>query len=211
MRAFAGHAGMPVLRGKPPFGGHILSHDFVEAALIRRGGWSVYMLPALPGSYEEGPPSLIDLAIRDRRWCQGNLQHSRVMFARGLKWSTRQHFATGIFAYVASPLWLMQLVVGLLLVLQTRFVRPEYFTREFSLYPAWPRFDAERALSLFILTMAVLLVPVVNGKAVFDCTPTADTNRLYEPLGSPAGVVKSAVSTALPLLGIMLLKLKVRQ
>ena len=163
LAAFAGHAGLPSLPGKPPFGGHILSHDFVEAALIRRGGWSVSMLPDLEGSYEEGPPSLIDLAVRDRRWCQGNLQHARVILARGLKWSSRQHFATGIAAYVASPLWLMQLIVGLLLVLQTRFVRPEYFTREFSLYPAWPRFDAERALSLFILTMAVLLVPKALG------------------------------------------------
>ncbi|MFI5015934.1 MAG: glucans biosynthesis glucosyltransferase MdoH, partial [Hyphomicrobiales bacterium] len=163
MRAFAGHAGLPNLPGKPPFGGHILSHDFVEAALIRRGGWSVFMLPDLEGSYEEGPPSLIDLAVRDRRWCQGNLQHARIILARGLKWSSRQHLATGIAAYVASPLWLMQLAVGLLLVLQTRFVRPEYFTREFSLYPAWPRFDAERALSLFILTMAVLLIPKALG------------------------------------------------
>ena len=163
MRAFADHAGLPDLSGKPPFGGHILSHDFVEAALIRRGGWSVSMLPDLTGSYEEGPPSLIDLAARDRRWCQGNLQHARVIGARGLKWSTRQHFATGIFAYIASPFWLMQLLVGLVLVLQTRFVRPEYFTREFSLYPAWPRFDAERALSLFILTMVVLLVPKLLG------------------------------------------------
>jgi membrane glycosyltransferase len=163
LSAFAGHAGLPKLPGRPPFGGHILSHDFVEAALIRRGGWSVSMLPDLEGSYEEGPPSLIDLAVRDRRWCQGNLQHARVILARGLKWSSRQHLATGIAAYAASPLWLMQLAVGLLLVLQTRFVRPEYFTREFSLYPAWPRFDAERALSLFILTMAVLLVPKLLG------------------------------------------------
>ena len=169
LAAFAGHAGLPSLPGKPPFGGHILSHDFVEAALIRRGGWSVSMLPDLEGSYEEGPPSLIDLAVRDRRWCQGNLQHARVILARGLQWSSRQHFATGIAAYVASPLWLMQLIVGLLLVLQTRFVRPEYFTREFSLYPAWPRFDAERALSLFILTMAVLLVPKALGWVLALC------------------------------------------
>jgi membrane glycosyltransferase len=167
--AFAAHAGLPSLPGKPPFGGYILSHDFVEAALIRRGGWSVSMLPDLEGSYEEGPPSLIDLSVRDRRWCQGNLQHARVILARGLQWSSRQHFATGIAAYVASPLWLMQLIVGLLLVLQTRFVRPEYFTREFSLYPAWPRFDAERALSLFILTMAVLLVPKALGWVLALC------------------------------------------
>ena len=66
-RAFADHCGMPDLPGKAPFGGLILSHDFVEAALIRRAGWSVYMLPTLGGSYEESPPSLIDLAARDRR------------------------------------------------------------------------------------------------------------------------------------------------
>ncbi len=164
--AFAAHCGLPDLAGKPPFGGHILSHDFVEAALIRRAGWSVYMLPDLGGSYEESPPSLIDVATRDRRWCQGNLQHARVIGARGLKLATRQHFATGIMSYLASPFWLFQLVVGLILVLQTRYVRPEYFTREFNLFPAWPRFDAERALNLFGLTMAILLAPKVFGLMV---------------------------------------------
>ena len=162
-RAFAAHCGLPHLSGKPPFGGHILSHDFVEAALIRRAGWTVYMLPDLEGSYEESPPSLIDLATRDRRWCQGNLQHARVIGAAGLTLPTRQHFATGIFSYLASPLWLAQQVVGIVLVLQTRYVRPEYFTKEFSLFPAWPRFDAERALQLFGITMAILLAPKLFG------------------------------------------------
>jgi membrane glycosyltransferase len=162
-RAFAAHCGMPRLSGKPPFGGHILSHDFVEAALIRRAGWTVYMLPDLEGSYEESPPSLIDLATRDRRWCQGNLQHVRVIGAAGLTWPTRQHFATGIMGYLASPLWLAQLLVGIALVLQTRYIRPEYFTNEFSLFPSWPRFDAERALALFLITMAILLAPKLFG------------------------------------------------
>ncbi len=108
-KAFAEHCGLPDLKGKPPFGGHVLSHDFVEAALIRRAGWSVYMLPDLTGSYEESPPSLIDISVRDRRWCQGNLQHSRIIGAKGFVWSTRQHFATGIMGYLASPFWLMQL------------------------------------------------------------------------------------------------------
>ncbi len=162
-KAFAAHAGLPTLSGRPPFGGHILSHDFVEAALIRRAGYTVYMLPELDGSYEESPPSLIDLSVRDRRWCQGNLQHARVIGAKGLKWSTRQHFATGIMSYLASPFWLGQLIVGIILVLQTRYVRPEYFTRDFSLFPAWPRFDAERALQLFAITMVILLAPKVFG------------------------------------------------
>jgi membrane glycosyltransferase len=158
-KAFADHCGLPDLKGKPPFGGHVLSHDFVEAALIRRAGWSVYMLPDLTGSYEESPPSLIDVSVRDRRWCQGNLQHSRIIGAKGFVWSTRQHFATGIMGYLASPFWLMQLVVGILIVLQVSYARPEYFTQEFTLFPIWPRFDPERALNLFALTMAILLAP----------------------------------------------------
>lgn len=162
-KAFADHCGLPDLKGKPPFGGHVLSHDFVEAALIRRAGWSVYMLPDLTGSYEESPPSLIDVSVRDRRWCQGNLQHSRIIGANGFVLPTRQHFATGIMGYLASPFWLMQLVVGILIVLQVSYARPEYFTQEFTLFPVWPRFDPERALNLFALTMAILLAPKLFG------------------------------------------------
>jgi membrane glycosyltransferase len=161
--AFAAHCGLPDLRGRPPFGGHVLSHDFVEAALIRRAGYAVYMLPVLGGSFEESPPSLIDLAARDRRWCQGNLQHVRILPAAGLKLATRQHFATGIMGYLASPFWMAQLLVGIVLVLQSAYIRPEYFTDEFRLFPAWPRFDSERALALFGITMAVLLAPKFFG------------------------------------------------
>ena len=164
--AFAAHCGLPDLRGRPPFGGHILSHDFVEAAFIRRAGYSVTMLPLLGGSFEESPPSLIDVGIRDRRWCQGNLQHARVMFARGFHPASRQHFATGIMGYVASPLWMAQLLVGIVLVLQSAYIRPEYFTQGFSLFPAWPRFDAQRALDLFAVTMGVLLAPKFFGVLV---------------------------------------------
>jgi membrane glycosyltransferase len=62
-RAFADHAGLPALPGRKPFGGHVLSHDFVEAALMRRGGWAAHMVPYLGGSYEEGPPTLTDLLV----------------------------------------------------------------------------------------------------------------------------------------------------
>jgi membrane glycosyltransferase len=162
-KAFAAHCGLPVLRGRPPFGGHILSHDFVEAALIRRAGYAVYMLPNLGGSYEECPPSLVDVATRDRRWCQGNLQHLRMLVAKGLHPMSRQHFATGIMAYLASPLWLTQLIVGIVLVLQASYIRPEYFTSEFTLFPTWPRFDPQRSLELFALTMTILLLPKILG------------------------------------------------
>jgi membrane glycosyltransferase len=162
-KAFAAHCGLPNLGGRPPLGGHILSHDFIEAALIRRAGYSVYMLPGITGSYEESPPTLIDLAARDRRWCQGNLQHMRVLPAAGLAIASRQHLATGIMAYLASPLWLMQLCVGIVLVFQASYIKPEYFTSEFTLFPAFPRFDAERSLALFAVTMAILLAPKFFG------------------------------------------------
>ena len=165
-RAFAEHCGLPDLPGRPPFGGHILSHDFIEAGLMLRAGYTVYMLPNLGGSYEESPPSLIDLAARDRRWCQGNLQHARVIGARGFRLVTRQHLANGIMGYLASPLWMAQLLVGIVLVLQSHYIRPEYFTKEFSLFPAWPRFDYERALQLFALTIGILLAPKFLGLAI---------------------------------------------
>jgi membrane glycosyltransferase len=170
-RAFADHCGMPDLPGKPPFGGHILSHDFVEAALIRRAGWAVYMLPTLGGSYEESPPSLIDLAARDRRWCQGNLQHSRLLAASGFAFTSRLHLVSGIMGYLASPLWMAQLLIGIVLVLQSKYIRPEYFTAEFSLFPTWPRFDYQRALQLFELTIAVLLAPKVFGMVAAGLDP----------------------------------------
>lgn len=169
IKAFANNCRLPTLKGAPPFGGHILSHDFVEAALIRRGGYRVYMLPHMQGSYEESPPSLIDLAIRDRRWCQGNLQHSRVIAARGLHSMNRIHLASGIMSYLSSPIWLAQLLVGIVIVLQSHYVRPEYFTDEFALLPAWPQFDAERALWLFALTMCILIIPKFYGLIVSLC------------------------------------------
>jgi membrane glycosyltransferase len=165
-RAFAESCGLPTLAGRPPFGGMILSHDFVEAALMKRAGWDVYMLPHLAGSYEESPPTLIELAVRDRRWCQGNLQHVRVLPAKGLKLLSRQHIATGIMSYLASPIWMAQLLVGIALVLQSHYVRPEYFTNEFQLLPAFPESDPARALYLFGITMAVLLAPKVFGLGV---------------------------------------------
>jgi membrane glycosyltransferase len=163
IRAFAESCGLPTLPGRPPLGGMILSHDFVEAALMRRAGWDVYMLPHIAGSYEESPPTLIDLAIRDRRWCQGNLQHAWVLLASGLKLASRQHLATGIMSYLASPIWMAQLLVGIVLVLQSHYVRPEYFTNEFQLLPAFPETDPARALQLFGVTMGVLLMPKAFG------------------------------------------------
>lgn len=113
VKAFAASCGLPELSGKPPFGGHILSHDYVEAALLSRAGWKVQVDPHLGGSYEEGPENLIEYAKRDRRWCQGNLQHRRLVGAPGLKFWSRFTFVQGIMAYLASPLWLALLAASI--------------------------------------------------------------------------------------------------
>jgi membrane glycosyltransferase len=159
VKAFAEHASLPILPGRKPFGGYILSHDFVEAALMRRAGWAIVMVPGLLGSYEETPPSITEYAARDRRWCQGNLQHIRVLTARRLHMISRLHFLTGIGAYLTAPLWLIFIVVGILISLQAHFIRPEYFPKGFSLFPQWPEEDPVRAAWVFGGTMGILIAP----------------------------------------------------
>jgi membrane glycosyltransferase len=105
-RAFAQSCGLPELPGKAPFGGHILSHDMLESALLRRRGWAVHMV-MIGGSYEEFPPTIVDMAIRDRRWMQGNLQHLQLLGASGLHWTSRMHLLIGASAYLTSPGWLL--------------------------------------------------------------------------------------------------------
>jgi membrane glycosyltransferase len=163
VQAFAACCGLPQLPGRKPFGGFIMSHDFVEAALMRRAGWKVRLNIDLGGSYEECPPTLADLAVRDRRWAQGNLQHTKVIDAAGLSLASRLHLAVGIMSYLSSPVWLVLLCVGFALALQAHLIRPEYFTHDFQLFPTWPLFDARLMLSLFMFSMLVLFVPKLMG------------------------------------------------
>ncbi|RPE81185.1 glucans biosynthesis glucosyltransferase MdoH [Vulcaniibacterium tengchongense] len=163
-RAFAQCAGLPELRGFKPFGGTVLSHDFVEAALLRRGGWALHMAPNLAGSYEEGPPSLTDMLVRDRRWCQGNLQHGAVLPSRGLHWVSRWHLAMGIGHYFTSPMWAMLMLVGLAIPLQKAGLAWQSLSvPEFSPTRYWRDQDPERFLWVFLMTMVVLLAPKVLG------------------------------------------------
>jgi membrane glycosyltransferase len=163
VRAFAQCCGLPELEGRKPFGGHVLSHDFVEAALIRRGGWKVRMATDCGGSWEESPPSLIDVAIRDRRWAQGNLQHLKIIGASGLSLASRVHLGMGIMSYLSSPLWLLMLVIGFALAVQSHLIRPEYFNHDFQMFPSWPRFNVELMMALFWFSMVVLLIPKTLG------------------------------------------------
>ncbi|MGN6454522.1 MAG: glucans biosynthesis glucosyltransferase MdoH [Steroidobacteraceae bacterium] len=161
---FAQHCTLPRLSGKPPLGGDILSHDFVEAAFMRRAGFEVRQLPELPGSWEEVPPNVLDYAARDRRWTQGNLQHSRVLGFRGLHPLSRVHLLTGIVAYVSSPMWFALLLLSSLLSAIEAAKKPEYFWPGFqSLFPHWPQIRSGEIAVLFGLTLVVLLLPKILG------------------------------------------------
>lgn len=113
VKAFAQSCGLPELPGRAPFGGHIMSHDMLEAALLRRRGWDVHMVTA-DDSFEEFPPSMPDLFTRDRRWCQGNIQHVPLLVRiAGLHPVSQFQLLVGATAYCTSPMWLTLMLVVL--------------------------------------------------------------------------------------------------
>jgi len=160
VRPFVEHCRLPKLPGKPPLGGSILSHDFVEAAFMRRAGWRVYLASEVRGSYEELPSSLIGYAARDRRWCQGNLQHSKLLFTPGLHLVSRLHIWMGLMAYLASPLWLLLLALTTAEGLLENLGPHHYFSGK-SLFPTWNISVEQQALGLFVGMMSLLLLPKV--------------------------------------------------
>ncbi len=156
---FMKHCALPRLSGKPPFGGDILSHDFVEAALLGRAGFSVWLAFDLGGSYEETPESLLEEMKRDQRWCQGNLQHLRLLFTKGLAPTHRALFLNGIFSYVSAALWLGFLVASTVEAALWTLVGPDYFSAGRSLFPTWPVWRPERVEGLVGAVVCVLFLP----------------------------------------------------
>ncbi len=159
VRAFAESCALPELSGPAPFGGHILSHDYVEAALLARAGWSVRVDPDLGGSFEEGPENMIDFAKRDRRWCQGNLQHVRVISAPGLKPWSRFVFFQGILSYIAPLFWMMFLASNL----YATATAPEtdFFPEPFQLFPVFPSDQTSKAVGVAVGVFGLLVFPKV--------------------------------------------------
>ena len=187
-RAFAATCGLPALAGKPPFGGEILSHDTVEAAMLARGGWRVRLDTDLDGSYEEAPANLIEYAKRDRRWCQGNLQHARVLAAPGLPFWSRVNLLQGIMAYLASPVWLMFLLASIAAPLFAP--APVYFVSG-SPFPRFPHPETEKGLALLFGVVALLILPkallllravLTGGAKEYGGAGRASLSALYELL-----------------------------
>ena len=148
---FMQHCALAPIRGKGGFAGGIMSHDFVEAALMRRAGYHVWLVADLVGSYEQQPPDLLAELQRDRRWCQGNLQNARLMAEPGIHPVHRAMFVTGTMAYVSAPLWLAFLTLGTALWLNGS-----------SLISSWSVLPAELA-GLWVWTLCLLFLPRVLG------------------------------------------------
>jgi len=158
---FMQHCALAPLPGKGNLSGPILSHDFVEASLMRRAGWSVWIAYDLDGSYEEMPPNLLDELSRDRRWCQGNLMNFRLFLARGMHVVHRAVFVTGVMAYLSAPLWALFLGLSTLLLASHTLIDPQYFLTPRQLFPIWPEWHPEKALALVSATASILFLPKI--------------------------------------------------
>ncbi|MCP1437405.1 membrane glycosyltransferase [Erwinia persicina] len=159
VKPFIEHCALAPLPGEGSFAGSILSHDFVEAALMRRAGWGVWIAYDLPGSYEELPPNLLDELKRDRRWCHGNLMNFRLFLVKGMHPVHRAVFLTGVMSYLSAPLWFLFLALSTALQVVHTLMEPQYFLQPRQLFPVWPQWRPELAIALFSTTMVLLFLP----------------------------------------------------
>ncbi len=150
---FMEHCALAPIKGTGGMSGGIMSHDFVEAALMRRAGYHVWLVSDLVGSYEQQPPDLLAELQRDRRWCQGNLQNARLMAEPGIHPVHRAMFVTGTMAYVSAPLWLAFMTLGTALWLTGS-----------RLIENWSVLPMELA-GLWIWTLCLLFLPRLLGVA----------------------------------------------
>ena len=183
-RAFAACCGLPHLKGhgwlRSTLGGAIKSHDFVEAALLRRAGWGVRIRPDLAGTYEEAPQSLVDHVLRDRRWCQGNLQHIGMLALPGLAAVSRFHMLQGAMAYLASVVWFALLLIWAALGTEEATVF-SYFSIENPLFPRWPEMDVVSKWTVLGTMAVLLLAPKLIAVAA---RPRPEGQRLVAYAGS---------------------------
>ncbi|MBB3770472.1 membrane glycosyltransferase [Angulomicrobium tetraedrale] len=146
---FKAHCALPVLPGRGPLAGDVLSHDQIEAVLMRRAGYEVRVLPEESESYEENPPHLTEFTRRDLRWCQGNMQYWRLIAMPGLLPMSRFQIAWAMLMYVGALAWIAFMVLAALKAFDTeRLDEP---------------FPAGLGLTLFAITFLLSLAPKIAG------------------------------------------------
>jgi membrane glycosyltransferase len=174
VQPFMDHCALAPIKGTGGMSGGIMSHDFVEAALMRRAGYHVWLVADLVGSYEQQPPDLLAELQRDRRWCQGNLQNARLMAEPGLHPVHRAMFVTGTMAYVSAPLWLAFLTLGTALWLTGSSVVAHWLAMPMELAGLW------------LWTLCLLFLPRILGLVA---VVMRGEQRQF---GGAAGLLKSA-------------------
>jgi len=172
---FMQHCALAHIKGTGGMAGSIMSHDFVEAALMRRAGYHVWLVADLIGSYEQQPPDLLAELQRDRRWCQGNLQNSRLIAEPGMHPVHRSMFATGAMAYLSAPIWLCFMTMGTALWLSGS-----------PMVSNWDVLPGE-LLSLWAWTLSMLFLPRILGLAAVLI------NRQQQAYGGTASLLRSAL------------------
>nr|WP_309831904.1 glucans biosynthesis glucosyltransferase MdoH [Paracidovorax wautersii] len=151
VKPFMEHCALAPIQGTGGMSGGIMSHDFVEAALMRRAGFHVWLCADLVGSYEQQPPDLLAELQRDRRWCQGNLQNARLMAEPGIHPVHRAMFVTGTMAYLSAPLWLAFITLGTALWLSGARV-----VADWNILPS-------ELMGLWAWTLSMLFLPRILG------------------------------------------------
>jgi membrane glycosyltransferase len=172
---FMEHCALARIAGTGGMSGSILSHDFVEAALMRRAGFHVWLVADLVGSYEQQPPDLLAELQRDRRWCQGNLQNARLIAEPGIHPVHRSMFGTGTMAYLSAPLWLCFLTLGTAL-----WLSGAPMVSDWTLLPG-------ELLALWSWTLCMLFLPRLLGIAAILI------NRQQASFGGSASLLGSAL------------------
>ncbi len=148
IKPFVEECDLPMLPGKPPLGGHVLSHDQVEATLMRKAGYEVRVLPMEGGSWEENPPTMLDFAMRDVRWCQGNMQYVKLLDLPGLLPMSRFQLLWAILMFVGIPAWTLMIALLPLATLHAQSV---------------PDFPSGLAAALYITFFVMYLAPKIAG------------------------------------------------
>ncbi|MDQ8195216.1 glucans biosynthesis glucosyltransferase MdoH [Coraliomargarita sp. SDUM461004] len=158
VRPFIEKCALPELPGRSALGGRVLSHDFVEAALMRKAGYEVWLAYDIEDSYEELPQTLLDFAQRDRRWCQGNLQHAWIALFARIPFLNRIHMLNGIYAYLAAPLWLIFIGLSTLIAYSWESSGLSLLTRP-ALFNFSPNSLSIHGITILSITFSLIFLP----------------------------------------------------
>jgi membrane glycosyltransferase len=154
---FRDHGRLPILPGGPPLGGHIMSHDQVEAVLMRRAGFEVRVWPQEVGSWEENPPTVLEFTRRDLRWCQGNLQYLRLLAMPGLKPMSRFQLYWAVSMFLGIPAWTLMFALAALKPLERADLAGGY--------------PGGEAVFVYLAFLSMFLAPKIAGYLDVALTP----------------------------------------